>query len=196
MRVGLTGNIGSGKTTVCRLFEILNVPVYYADDRGKHFLNSDEVAKEIFAKFGAGYLMEDGRPDKKKLAGLVFKNKKKLDELNALIHPKVQADFEEWVAAQKDYNYVIMEAAILFETKRNESFDKIILVTAPEKLRIQRVCERDKVSENEVISRMKNQWDEEKKIPLADFVIQNDEKELLMPRIEKIHYQLINISAS
>lgn len=192
IRVGLTGNIGSGKTTVCRLFEMLGVPVYYADDIAKHFLESDEVAKEIRARFGAGYILYDGRPDRKKLARLVFNNKTKLDELNKLIHPKVQEDFERWLARHPESTYVIMEAAILFETGRNRDFDKIIMVTAPEDLRIQRVCQRDNVSTNDVKSRMKNQWDEGRKIPLADFIIRNNEKLLLMPQVEKVHNRLIN----
>lgn len=192
MRVGLTGNIGSGKTTVCSLFEMLGVPVYYADERGKHFLASADVANKVSATFGEEYLLEDGSPDRKKLAHLVFHDKEKLNQLNAIIHPKVQADFEEWVALQHDSAYVIMEAAILFESGRNRDFDKIILITAPEDLRMERVCRRDKVTEKEVVSRMQNQWDEAQKIPLADFVIRNEEKELLMPQVEKVHHRLLN----
>ncbi len=192
IRVGLTGNIGSGKTTVCKLFEMLGVPVYYADNRGKLLLQSDEVAKEIGKIFGAGYILEDGRPDRKKLASLVFNNKNKLDELNKLIHPRVQEDFERWIAMQAESAYVIMEAAILFETGRNSDFDKVIVVTAPEDLRIKRVCLRDKTSSNDVKNRMKNQWGEARKIPLADFVICNDEKILLMPQAEKVHNRLIS----
>ncbi len=192
MRVGLTGNIGSGKTTVCRLFEMLGVPVYYADERGKHVLASAEVARQVKARFGAEYLLKDGSPDRKKLAHLVFNDQDKLNQLNAIIHPKVQEDFEKWVALHHDSPYVIMEAAILFETGRNRDFDKVILVTAPEGLRIERVCRRDNVIAKDVISRMKNQWDEARKMPLADFIIRNDEKELLMPQAKEVHDQLIN----
>lgn len=190
MRVGLTGNIGSGKTTVCRLFEFLDVPVYYADEKGKLVLESAEVKSEIAERFGTEYIGEDARPDKGKLAELVFNDKKKLHELNAIIHPKVQMDFEKWVAGHHNSAYVIMEAAILFETGRYKDFDNIILVTAPRELRLQRVCERDNVSQKDVLARMKNQWEEERKIPLADVVIHNDGKELLMPLVEKIHDQL------
>ncbi len=194
MRVGLTGNIGSGKTTVCRLFEMLGVPVYYADERGKHFLASADVARQVKDQFGEEYLLKDGSPDRKKLAHLVFNDQDMLNQLNAIIHPKVQMDFEKWVALHHESAYVIMEAAILFESGRNRDFDTVILVTAPEDLRIERVCRRDKVTVKEVVSRMENQWDEARKIPLADFVIRNDEKELLMPQAEKVHHQLVNAS--
>ncbi len=194
MRIGLTGNIGSGKTTVCHLLEIMGVPIYYADEKAKHFLASGEVAKEIKKQFGKEYLGKDGLPDKKKLARIVFQDNRKLQELNAILHPRVHMDFEKWAEAQSQTYYVIMEAAILFETGRYKVFDKIILVTAPGELRIKRVCKRDHVSEKDVIARMKNQWDEERKIPLADFIIHNDERELLMPRVEKIHEQLIHAS--
>ncbi len=196
VRVGLTGNIGSGKTTICRLFETLGAPVYFADEKGKQYLETAEVAKEIEARFGREYLGKDGLPIRRKLAELVFSDKEKLHELNALIHPKVQMDFEKWAATHNEQRYVIMEAAILFETARYKDFDKIILVTAPEEIRIQRVCKRDNVSEKDVVARMKNQWDEKRKIPLADFVIQNDEKELVMPQIKKIHKKLIDFSAA
>lgn len=196
VRVGLTGNIGSGKTTICRLFETLGAPVYFADEKGKQFLETAEVAREIQARFGQEYLGKDGLPIRKKLAELVFNDKEKLHELNAIIHPKVHMDFEKWAATHDKRHYVIMEAAILFETARYKDFDKIILVTAPEELRTKRVCKRDKVSEKDVVDRMNNQWDEERKIPLADFIVKNDDTELVIPQIEKIHKQLIDISAT
>ncbi|MDR4989141.1 MAG: dephospho-CoA kinase [Bacteroidales bacterium] len=195
-RVGLTGNIGSGKTTVSRLFHMLDVPVYYADQRGRYFLNAPATIQFIKTVFGKEYLDQQGMPDRKKIAALVFNDRKKLDQLNAVIHPQVRADFDDWTAGHRDKAYVIMEAAILFESEQSHAFDKIILVTAPEDLRILRVSQRDGSSADEVRQRMKNQMPEEEKILQADYVINNDGAHLLMPQVEKIHAELTALSQS
>ncbi len=190
IQVGLTGNIGSGKTTAGRLFETIGVPVYYADDHAKRLLNEPDVASHIRTLFGDECIGANGLPDRKALAKKVFANTRLLQKLNELIHPLVRVDFQRWAAYQTDHPYVIMEAAILFETKRAKQFYKNILVTAPEELRIQRVCARDGVAARDVRKRMQHQIPEEKKVQMADFVINNDGKEPLIPQVESIHQRI------
>ena len=189
--VGLTGNIGSGKTTVSRLFSMFNVPIYYADERGKNFLETPETLLMIREAFGDAYIDDEGKPDKKKIAALVFGDIEKLEILNQIIHPQVRKDFSNWAARQTHHPYVIMEAAILFESGQHKNFQKIIIVTAPKKLRIERVCIRDRVKSEDVEKRMRHQMAEEDIAALADFVINNDGQELLMPQVESVHNQII-----
>ncbi len=189
--VGLTGNIGSGKTTVCRLFSRLGIPVYHADDRGKSFLDSSEVKDQLVEIFGTEVIDASGNIDRQRLAGIVFHDKDKLQQLNGIIHPLVRNDFKKWVAEQTEAPYVIEEAAILIETGHHEDFDKIILVTAPEKLRIKRVCERDGVAENHVRQRARHQLEEKAKLSHAHFIIKNDEKHDLISQVKEIHNQLL-----
>ena len=188
---GLTGNIGSGKTTVSRLFTMFGVPVYHADEKGKQFLGHDEVTAQVISLFGRGILANGQEIDRKKLAAVVFGDKEKLSKLNEIIHPMVRADFRQWVDKQKGHPYAIQEVAILFESGLAGDFDKIVLVTAPESLRIGRVCKRDGVDEESVRQRIRHQWSEEDKIPLSDYVIQNDESSLLIDQAAVIHRQLL-----
>lgn len=194
MKVGLTGNIGSGKTTVSKLFAMLNVPVYHADERGKIFLNTPHTVSEIKKCFGDMYLDDHGLPDRKKLAALVFNDKDKLQRLNAMIHPQVRKDFADWAAAHTNHPYVMMEAAILFESRQEMNFHKIIVVTAPENVRIERVCKRDSVPAETVKKRMQNQMDQDAKVALADFVINNDGESLLIPQVDAINHKLLLLS--
>lgn len=191
IHVGLTGNIGSGKTTVSRLFAMHGVPVYYADERGKHFLSTPQTVQKIVDSFGSDYIGDDGNPDRKKLASLVFGDKEKLESLNQIIHPQVRKDFLNWVERQSHHPYAIMESAILFESGQNADFQKVVMVTAPEQLRINRVCTRDGVQPEDVKKRMQHQMDEETKIPLVDFVISNDGQQLLMPQVVAVHEQIL-----
>ncbi len=188
--VGLTGSIGSGKTTVCHIFEQLRIPVYYADMKGKSFLNKPLVKDKIAGLFGRQVFNEKGEPDRAALAALVFGDEKKLELLNTIIHPLVREDFRSWVSLQKDAPYVIQEAAILFETGHADHFDKIIAVTAPEELRIRRVCERDGVDEAHVRKRATHQLPDEFKTKHADYVILNDGNEPLLPKVLSIHEEL------
>ncbi len=185
--IGLTGNIGSGKTTVARLFEMLGVSVYYADDQAKRFLNTPEVVSQIKSIFGDDCIGRDGLPDRKILAKKVFSDKEQLQKLNEIIHPLVGEDFERWSEDKGSNSYIIMEAAIIFETERAKHFFKNILVKAPEQLRIRRVCERDGVHAEDVRKRIQHQIPENEKEQLADFVINNDGTEPLIPQVEKIH---------
>lgn len=188
--VGLTGNIGSGKTTVAKLFETIGVPVYYADDHAKRLLNEPEAILQVREVFGSECIGEDGLPDRKALAKKVFADARLLQKLNGIIHPLVWADFERWTANYADHPYLIMEAAILFETGRAKGFCKNILVTAPETLRIRRVCERDGVTAEDVKKRMQHQMPEDEKVQIADFVINNNGSEPLIPQVERIHKRL------
>ncbi len=189
IKVGLTGNIGSGKSTVAAVFETLGVPVYHADAESKKFLSHKAVIDSILKKFGDKVFDEKGI-NRKKLAALVFNDEQALSFLNSLLHPLVREDFERWTTAQTSAPYIIQEAAILFESGFYKMFDKVISVTSPEKLAIARVMARDGISEKDVLMRMRNQWSSEKKKELSDFVINNDGSALVIPQILDIHNQL------
>ena len=192
LKIGITGGIGSGKTTVCRLFELLRIPVYYADDESKKILNWDKAAKESVVKiFGDSIWNADGSIDRKKLAGLVFNKKEELEKLNAILHPAVGKHFDNWVKDQKA-PYCIKEAAILFESGAYKQVDKVIAVVAPLELKINRTIKRDGITKEEVLARIKNQMSDEEKVKKADFVIQNDELQLLIPQVLKLHRQILD----
>lgn len=189
--IGLTGGIGSGKTTVARYFSKLGVPVYIADEEAKKILFSPGAIKEINAAFGSDALT-NGLPDKTKIAALVFNNREKLAELNAIIHPNVKEDFINWVSVQSNCKFVIKEAAILFESGSYKECDKIILVTAPIQVRIDRVLKRDNTTREKVLDRIKNQWDDDQKIPLSDFVISNIFPEDTNLQVSAIYTKIAN----
>lgn len=188
-KVGLTGNIGSGKSLIAKIFETLQIPVFYADTEGKKIIDKVEVRDKIVAIFGKEVIY-DGKIVRPKLAEIVFNDKSSLDKLNRIIHPAVRNHFETWAAIQQA-PYVIYEAAILHESEHYKNMDKIILVKADEALRIQRVVQRDKVSEGQVRSRMQNQWPESKKEKLSQFMINNNGDELVIPQVLEIHKLLI-----
>lgn len=182
--IGLTGGIGSGKTTIANFFKSQGVPLYFADDEAKAILNTPEAVKEVAAAFGNGIIV-NGLPDRAKLAAVVFNDSDKLAQLNNIIHPRVKEHFKEWLDLNKSAKFIIREAAILFESGSYKSCDKIILVTAPRELRIERVIKRDNTTREKVIDRMNSQWDDEKKVALSDFVIHNiDSKEALAEAAE------------
>lgn len=192
IKVGITGGIGSGKTTVCKLFELLGVPVYYSDTEAKKLLDGDEVVKQqIVDLFGHDVIDESGKVDRKKMAALVFNNKERLEQLNAVVHPAVGLHFDAWCKKQVAI-FVLKEAAILFESGAHKQVDKVIVVSAPLDLKVERVMKRDKVAKEEVLKRIKNQMADEEKMKLADHVIYNDEKELLIPQVIRVYQQLIN----
>jgi len=192
LKVGITGGIGSGKTTVARVFEQLGVPVYHADFWAKEIMNTDPLVKQRLKElFGNDIYDLSGKADRKKIAELVFKDKNKLNELNAVIHPAVWLHGENWLKQYKDKPYILKEAAILFESGGNKDMDKVIMVAAPREIRIERVMKRDHVTREEVEARMANQWDDEKKTALSDFVIINDGKMLVIPQVLEIHRKLI-----
>ncbi|MCQ0110829.1 dephospho-CoA kinase [Zhouia amylolytica] len=190
MVVGLTGGIGSGKSTVADMFHNLGVPVYIADKEAKKLMErSDDIRNKIVELLGEqaydGYL-----PERSYIANIVFKDKHKLSALNAIIHPAVKKHFHEWYKAQKS-PYVIKEVAILFETGGANECDYTILVTAPEEDRIKRVIIRDQVDREVVLERMNNQWPDNKKIELADFVINNTNLVKTQQQVTTIHNTLL-----
>lgn len=190
IKVGITGGIGSGKTTVCKLFELLGIAVYYSDDEAKKILDGDSTVKsELLNLFGTFILNEFEQIDRKKIATIVFSDTTKLASLNAIVHPAVAKHFDEWCENQSS-PYILKEAAILFESGAHKQVDKTIVVTAPVELKLSRVIARDKTTEAEVLKRMANQLPDEEKIKLSDFVIQNDEENLLIPQVLLVNNQL------
>lgn len=186
--VGLTGGIGSGKSTVARIFETLGIPVYTADDRAKFLMDRDvDLMEAIKSRFGPAIYTEQGL-DRQALSDIVFRDGDALKDLNALVHPAVGRDFRAWVEGMEpDIPYAIKEAAILFETGGHREMGVNILVTAPEELRIQRVMERDGVSEEDVEARIAKQWPDSDKEPLADHIIINDGVHSLIEQVMAIH---------
>lgn len=189
--IGLTGGIGSGKTTVANYFEEMGVPVYIADDGAKRVMQSKNILAEVKSAFG-GNVFDGEVLDRAKLAQVVFNDKEQLAKLNSIVHPAVKLDFEEWVKGHKNYEYVIYEAAILFESGRYKECDVIITVTAPEEVRIDRVIKRDKTTREQVLSRMKMQWDDEKRISKSNFVINNNNLKNAREEVVKI-LKILNI---
>jgi dephospho-CoA kinase len=186
LRVGITGGIGSGKSTVAKIFEVLGIPVYYADDASKRLMNEDEELKEkIQTNFGQD-AYTNGLLNRSYLSSIVFNNPDKLQLLNTIVHPATLKDAAEWMSRQTT-PYAIKEAALIFESGAHEHLDKVIGVYSPPAVRIHRVMQRDKVSREEVISRMNKQIDETIKMRLCDYVITNDEQELLIPQVMQLH---------
>jgi dephospho-CoA kinase len=190
MRIGLTGNIGTGKSTVASVFQILGVPVYHADQRSREFLDSDELKAQIMSLFGKQVFDAEQKVDRKALAGIVFNDKARLSELNAVIHPLVEHDFNVWCNSHQENDYIIHEAAILYESGFDRLFEAIILVTAPEEICITRVMKRDGISREMVLNRIHNQWTQEEKVKLAAYRIINDESSFLIPQVLTIHEKL------
>lgn len=189
LKVGLTGNIGSGKSLVAGIFQLLGVPIFDADNQAKTMLNLTETKQQLRGIFG-NRIFDEEEINRKALAGIVFSDKAKLAQLNLIIHPQVRKHFETWIALHSNSPYIIYEAAILIETGFFKHFDKIVLVTSSSELRISRVMQRDNATRQMVLRRMENQWDDQLKIPLADFVIQNNVHDLLIPQVLKIHRNL------
>ncbi|RZJ68375.1 MAG: dephospho-CoA kinase [Flavobacterium sp.] len=187
--IGLTGGIGSGKTTIAKYFQSMGVPLYIADDESKKILESPEAVIEISEAFGREVFAGE-TIDRNKLANLVFSDVGKLATLNGILHPKVKHHFLEW-AGKQSAKFVIKEAAILFESGSYKDCDKIILITAPLDIRVQRVMSRDNVTKEKVMERIVNQWTDDRKIPLSDFVIENIELEVARKSADKV-FSLLN----
>jgi dephospho-CoA kinase len=189
LKVGITGNIGSGKTTVCKIFEILGIPVFYADDEAKKVMTQDaELMAGIRQAFGSEAYTSDGTLNRKYIAGIVFNNKTQLEKLNALVHPAVFRAFDNWVIGQTSAPYVLKEAALLFESDSYKMCDRTVVVTAPLNVRIQRVTQRDGLNADDVKSRNERQFTEEVKLSLANDAIINDDTQLVTPQVLKLHH--------
>lgn len=195
LKIGITGNIGSGKTTISKLFEVLGIPVFYADAAAKTMMTHDrQLVADIRNTFGDAAYFADGSLDRKYLADIVFNDDAQLAKLNALTHPAVFRAFDNWVAGIKNVPYVIKEAALLFESTSYKLCDYSLLVTAPLELRITRVTQRDNITAAEVRGREAKQFTQEKKRELADYIIENDETQLLIPQVLKLHETFLQLA--
>jgi dephospho-CoA kinase len=195
LKIGITGNIGSGKTTVSKLFELIGIPVFYADDAAKTIMVTDKVLiAEIKQYFGKETYFDDGTLNRKYIATLVFNNDEQLAKLNSIVHPAVFRAFDNWAGQFKDEPYILKEAAVLFESGSYKICDKSIMVSAPLEIRIKRVIQRDGITRAEVESRNSRQFTEEKKRQLADYIILNDETELIIPQVLKLHKELLELA--
>ena len=181
--IGLTGGIGSGKSIVSKVLSSIGIPVYDSDTAAKSLYHEDSVLqKELKTRFGPDIFV-NGQLNTRELARLVFGNEQSLKDLNAMVHPRVKQHFEQWLFTHRSHSLLVKEAAILIESGAHKSCDYIWMVRAPENLRIQRVIERDRVTEEEVKARLARQWSDEKREPFVDRIIDNDEHELLLPQI-------------
>lgn len=193
--IGLTGGIGSGKTTVANFFKELEVPVYIADVEAKKIMNtSASIKKALISLFGKKSYVNN-ELNRKFIASKVFKDKELLQKLNDIVHPEVEKHFKVWIANQ-DQPYVIYEAAIIFENNAQSKFDYTILVTAPQDIKVKRVLIRDHSTEQEVKSRMENQWDDSKKEKLANFIIENIDLEDTKSQIYQLHTKLLGLATA
>ena len=191
LKIGITGGIGSGKSLVCEVLEKLGVSVFYADFEAKKITKFHPEAISGLKKICGDEIYQNGVLDKKRLASIIFSDKTILKQVNDLIHPLVTAEFLKLSEERSSQPYVIEEAAIMFESGANELMDSIVSVTAPEQLRIERVVKRDGTSVEQVKDRMKNQIEESERIDRSDYVINNDEIEMLLPQIIKIHEDIV-----
>jgi dephospho-CoA kinase len=195
LKVGITGGIGSGKTTVCQIFATLGIPIYYADVRAKEIMVTDaDLIHQIKKLFGSDAYDENGQLNRKQIADKAFHDKNLLQQLNAIVHPAVFKDTLEWYQTHNNKAYTLYEAAILFESGSYKLLDKIITVFAPIEDRIARTIKRDKISRNEVLERIDKQLSEDEKMKRADFVIYNDHSQPLIEQVLTIHQQLILLS--
>ncbi len=195
LKIGITGGIGSGKTTVCRIFRELGIPVYDADSSAKRLMvENTELRAELLQLFGKEIFGNNGSLNRQWLSQLVFNNKELLKKLNALVHPAVHKDYEAWHLQQTGVPYTLKEAALIFETEGQKYLDKVIMVYSPEELRVKRVTQRDNVSPQEVYIRIKEQMPDYDKMLQADFIIFNDEQHPLIKQTHQIHQKLIHLS--
>ena len=197
LKVGITGGIGSGKTTVCKIFETLGIPVYYADDRAKALMVEDEkLVSDIKNIFGEDAYLLNGELNRKYIADIAFHNPLKLKELNIAVHPAVLEDGNRWHAEQKDALYTLKEAALIFESDSYKHLDKIITVFAPQNVRLERVILRGgNLTKQDIEARMSKQLPEEEKMKRSNFIIYNDGEQELIPQVMKIHRLLCSEQA-
>ena len=191
LKIGLTGGIGSGKTTVLLIFRTLGIPVYHADDRAKWLMNQNsELITALINNFGKEIYLNN-QINTSYLSNIVFKDLEKLKKLNSIVHPKVAEDFLSWCSKQRS-PYIVKEAAILIESGAYQQLDKVILVTAELGERIKRIMIRDQVTEQDVMQRVRNQMSDEEKIPYADFVISNNTDNSLIEKVKDLHNEIMD----
>jgi dephospho-CoA kinase len=186
-KIGITGGIGSGKTIVCEVFKVFGIPVFHADAVARELQDSDErIRMKLIELFGTPIYLPNGSLDRKKLAGIIFNDPLLKDQVTQLVHPIVQESFHHWKSHHIQEDYILYEAAILFETGSYRNFDYTVLVVADEATRLKRVMKRDLTTPELILERIRNQMSDQEKIPLADFIIENDEKQLILPQILKL----------
>lgn len=183
--IGLTGGIGSGKTTIANHFMAAGIPVYIADDEARKIMQSAEIIEEIKKTFGTT-IFENGVLNRQKLAEIVFNNPDKLKLLNGIIHPAVKKHFSNWILNHKNVPFIIYEAAILFESGSYKNCDQIITVTAPLESRIKRVIQRDNTTREDVLKRINMQWTDNQRLAKSDFVVENIDPEITKSEVDKI----------
>ena len=196
LKIGITGGIGSGKTTVCRIFETLGIPVFYADTVAKQIMVTDPIlVAGVKAAFGPESYGDTGILNNKHIAGIVFNNAAQLEKLNALVHPAVFRAFDAWVLeVPENTPYILKEAALLFESESYKMCDQTVLVIAPKETRMERVMQRDGASAEQVQARMDKQMSDEEKTTMADYLIHNNETDSLIAQVLKLHEQFLNVS--
>lgn len=195
LKIGLTGGIGSGKSTIAKMFELLDVPVYYADAASKRLYHTDKDLIAALKKHFGEDIYTNGQLNRSRLAAIVFADKSQLDLLNSLVHPPTIRDAEEWIGRQTA-PYVLKEAALLFESGSVAGLDYVVGVFAPTHLRIRRVMDRDGITREDVQNRMSKQIDENIKMRLCDFVISNNEQELVIPQVLALHKRFLEMAAA
>jgi len=192
LRLGVTGGIGSGKTTVCRVFSVLGIPVFSADIEAKRIQDTDPDIKNKINSLAGRDLYSSGKLDRTELASLIFNNRDYLWEINSIIHPAVLRCFRKWVSMQYA-PYSIMEAAILFESGAYRMMDRIVTVVTPLEERIDRLVKGNKLNREQITDRIRNQIDDESRIKKSDFVIYNSEKDMIIPTILEIHQEMLKL---
>ncbi len=186
-KIGITGNIGSGKTTVCKIFEHLQVPIFYADTEAKKLYDRKDIRQSMINMFGKGIYKSDGKIDTLALASKIFNNEDQAVFVSGLLYPALRKVYDDWLITVQSKPYILYEAAILFETGFYKSFDAIIVVEAPLLIRLHRIQDRDQLSETKIRERMDRQWRDERKSAAADYLIRNDGKSFLIPQVLKLH---------
>lgn len=193
LKIGLTGGIGSGKSTAAQIFEVLGIPVYYADIAAKRLMNEDAALRSAITNIFGKEAYTNNSLDRKFIASIVFSDPTKLELLNELVHPATKKDGEEWMHKQTT-PYAIHEAALIFEANVSDRLDYVIGVSSPIELRIKRAMERDKVTRAEILKRMNQQLGEDEKMKKCDFLLINDEQQLLIPQVLELHKRIIGLS--
>ncbi len=189
-RLGVTGGIGSGKSSVCRVFEVVGIPVFSADEEAKNIMDSNEAVINGINSIAGKEMYPEGILDRRKMASLIFNDREMLSKVNALVHPLVFGNFVDW-ADRQNAHYVIMEAAILFESGGSRLVDRIATIVAPLDERIERVMKSNMLTRNQVLERVRNQIDDDYRIKHSDYVIRNAESDMIIPEILRIHRDIL-----
>jgi dephospho-CoA kinase len=190
MKIGVTGGIGSGKTSVCKVFNVLGIPVFSADQEAKSIMDTDPVIISAIISTTGEDLYSNGALDRARLGSLIFRDETLLKKINSVIHPAVFDRFHKWTAEQSA-PYVIMEAAILFESGASRLVDRIVTVLAPEEERIERVIRRSKLTREEVLDRIRQQMDDDSREKMSDYIVRNSENDMIIPAVLKIHEDIL-----